>query len=173
MGNEFESVLAEFKANERAEDIIPILSDEGAQKLVVAWPKIIIRHKEGKKPVPGTVNEKWNWLWEQVDFSERELAYSEVMALCDILNGHMATSADIRYGGNMLAAEIADGCALDGLGEKWQIDGKALAAKLKGLTDPQAWWVAHQARVWWYAVSSGDGAPEEEFTRKLFRVGKE
>lgn len=43
MGSEFESVLAEFKANERAEDIIPIVSDEGAQKFVVAWPKIIIR----------------------------------------------------------------------------------------------------------------------------------
>lgn len=73
MGSEFESVLAEFKANERPEDIIPILSDEGAQKLVVAWPKIIIRRKDGEMPVPGPVNEKWTWLWDQVEFSEREL----------------------------------------------------------------------------------------------------
>lgn len=113
------------------------------------------------------------WAVEAIGYEMTgRLTYSEVMALCDVLNGHLATSADIRYGGQMLAAEIADACALDGLGEKWQIDGKALAEKLRALTDPQAWWVAHQARVWWHAVSSGDGAPEEEFTRKLFRVAK-
>lgn len=114
------------------------------------------------------------WATEAIGYEMTgKLAYSEVMAICDILNGHMATSADIRYGGQMLAASIEDGCALEGLDKKWQIDGKALAEKLKGLTDPQAWWVGHQARVWWHTVSSGDGAPEEEYTRKLFRVAKE
>lgn len=74
MGNEFESVLAEFKANERAEDIIPILSDETAQKFLVAWPKIIIRRDlTFSDPIPNTVNEQWVWLWAQVNVVRQDI----------------------------------------------------------------------------------------------------
>ena len=74
MGSEFEAVLAEFKAKERPEDIIPILSDETAQKFLVAWPKIIIRRDISfTDPIPNTVNEQWVWLWEQVNVARQDI----------------------------------------------------------------------------------------------------
>lgn len=105
--------------------------------------------------------------------------YNEIMAICDDISSHIASSADIRYGGQMLAAEIEDGCAFGSLEKNWKINGKRLAEKLKALSDPQAWWLAHQVRVWTYgrgerAVNDGEGGEtwdgDKDYTMKLFRI---
>lgn len=69
----FEEVLKEFKTKETAEDIIPILTSEDIQKLVVAWPKIVIKRLQPRDPLPDDRNERWSWLWKTVTWCEKDL----------------------------------------------------------------------------------------------------
>lgn len=73
MESEFENILQEFKGSEVPEDIIPILDDETVQKMIVAWPKIVVKSKEHSGVPPGDKNSRWLWLWEHVDFVYTDL----------------------------------------------------------------------------------------------------
>ena len=70
---EFNKVLADFKSAEQAEDILPILTDTDIQRVVVAWPKIVIKPIGVSAPLPGSFNERWSWLWRHVSWCSREL----------------------------------------------------------------------------------------------------
>jgi len=60
---------------------------------------------------------------------EIQLTASEACLICDVLNG---TWMDVGSA-DTLWAEVADGIRLNGLDQKWGVDGEALIAKLKGL----------------------------------------
>jgi len=64
--------------------------------------------------------------------SRPTLSVGEWCCLIDALNGTVL-SDNIDYGSTILWGSIEDACKLDGLGEKWSIDGPALVAKLKQL----------------------------------------
>lgn len=70
---DFQSVLEEFKKAERPEDIIPLVSNEDARKLVISWPKTIIRRLKSAKQCPDDRNERWQWLWRHVQWCEKDL----------------------------------------------------------------------------------------------------
>lgn len=72
-GEAFDEVLKAFKLKESAEDIIPILVNEDIQKLIVAWPKIVMKRGGIKDRCPDSLNERWQWLWKHVSWCEKEL----------------------------------------------------------------------------------------------------
>lgn len=57
------------------------------------------------------------------------LTAGEACLLCDVLAGTLMDASSAT----MLWAEVADGIQLDGLADKWGVDGDALVARLKGL----------------------------------------
>lgn len=56
--SEFEDAIQWFKGREAAEDIIPVISNEDIQRLVVAWPKIVIKPGSGAGRPPEDPNER-------------------------------------------------------------------------------------------------------------------
>lgn len=69
----FDDVLTVFKKKERAEDIIPIIGNYDLQKLLVAWPKAILKRVAVTEAAPAGFNERWGWLWRHVRWCEAEL----------------------------------------------------------------------------------------------------
>ena len=72
-GSSFEDILQDFKASKDTTNIIPLLSEEDAQKLVVAWPKVVITRIPVKGSPPESQNERWQWIWNHVKWSESDL----------------------------------------------------------------------------------------------------
>ncbi len=72
-GPSFEDILESFKKSTDTTNIIPLLSEEDAQKLVVAWPKVVLTWIRVKGPAPESQNERWQWLWNHVTWPEAEL----------------------------------------------------------------------------------------------------
>lgn len=77
----------------------------------------------------------------------------EAMLIVDCLNG---TGFHDTFGVYLVAHEIADGIALDGLARKWSVDGPALLAKLNALTDAQNLALVDSVVSWWDRVSKGE-----------------
>lgn len=77
--------------------------------------------------------------------SQIKLTANEACLICDVLNGTImdANSA------SMLWAEVEDGCNLDGLDEKWEIDGPALVEKLKSYNETQCLALVDAAERFW------------------------
>ncbi len=80
-GEDFADVLTTFKRRESAEDIIPILANDDIQKLIVAWPKIVLKRAAVKEPCPRDLNEQWQWLWKHVGWCEKE--YQEISGVAE------------------------------------------------------------------------------------------
>ena len=62
------------------------------------------------------------------------LSPAEASLILDVQNGTIA-SPIASWAGGALAHQVSDGIALDGLAEKWGIDGSALVAKLDKIGD--------------------------------------
>jgi len=111
---------------------------------------------------------------EIVELIESEMAgkftLPEVMAIIDCHNSHAFGHSDLRFRGAGMAHNVEDACAMEDLDKKWKINGRALADKLKALTDCQAWWVSHAIQVWWY--DQNIEANTDEDTCALFRIKK-
>ena len=83
-----------------------------------------------------------------------QLTPAELSAILDVQNGHL-------YGSGLLWSDeiwvnVEDGCRLDGLAEKWAIDGAALVAKLRALDLLAVHALADATQRFWHAVGSGD-----------------
>lgn len=76
-----------------------------------------------------------------------DLGEGEWNAIADVLNGCMITSEFPPQ--QYVALEVSDGDTLNGLGEKWSIDGQALARKISEMDDVSAWAVVFAARFFW------------------------
>jgi len=59
-------MIAEFKAEEKQEDTLPLLDDPDLQKVVLAWRRIRVEPvpPEGLPATSFASNETWYWLWE-------------------------------------------------------------------------------------------------------------
>jgi hypothetical protein len=81
----------------------------------------------------------------------------EACAICDVLNGFWMVVGG-HYTGlpQMIALDLSDGDALNGLGEKWGCDVKALVGKVAKLAPWQAYVLAHWARLFWSQDSTED-----------------
>ncbi len=92
----------------------------------------------------------------------RDLTIQEACLIVDVLNGTLmdANSAGLLY------AEVEDGCNLEGLAEKWGIDGPALVGKLK-VNDIQALAIIDAAERFWSTPDDQRSIPET--VREVFR----
>ncbi len=93
----------------------------------------------------------------------RNLTEGDACLIVDVLNGTIMDANNAR----MLWAEVEDGCSLEGLAEKWEVDGPALVEKLKQLNDVQALAVVDAAEGFWTKHDQGD---MREIVREVFRI---
>lgn len=81
------------------------------------------------------------------------LTPAELSAIVDIQNGHWYQ--ELLYA-DEIWANVEDGCRLEGLAEKWHIDGPALVEKLKQLPLLEVHALADATQQFWQAVGEGD-----------------
>ena len=100
------------------------------------------------------------------ELARLDLTRNETMLIIDSLNG---TVHDTPESARLLWAGVADAITLDGLAEKWSVDGPALVAKLRSLSLAGALAVIDAAERWWILASAADdaggAAPAEEQER--------
>lgn len=94
---------------------------------------------------------------------EVELTTGEACLVVDVLNGSLMDANTAR----LLWASVEDGIRLDGLAEKWGVDGKALVEKLKGLNDIQALALVDAGERFWQAPNEGE---TKERVRQAFGI---
>ena len=70
----------------------------------------------------------------------------ELLLMLDVCNGLVLTPG---MAGQHLTADVSDGIALDGLADKWEIDGAALLTKLQGLSIFQLHCLEVWCRAYW------------------------
>lgn len=92
---------------------------------------------------------------------------SELSLMLDVMNATMLTPQSAGY---HLAANVADGIALDGLDEKWEIDGKTLNEKLAALPPFEAACLEIWANGFWYAKDRKDIQSGEDFENWLAQL---
>lgn len=71
---------------------------------------------------------------------------SELSLILDVVNGLLLTP---QFAGQHLLAEVEDGIMLDGLAEKWQIDGAELILKIESLAVGQIAVLEIWAKAFW------------------------
>jgi hypothetical protein len=84
-----------------------------------------------------------------------ELSRNEWMACMDVMNG-MFTGMGEPTAVKFLWASVDDACSMEGLAEKWEIDGPALVKKLRALDTAGAIAVAEIGRRFWSRASGKD-----------------
>lgn len=84
-----------------------------------------------------------------------QLSPGEMALIIDVTNGSLFYS----YSLSLLWAEIADGCSLDQLDQKWEVDAAALIAKVKasGVAGQAA--LVDASERWWNRVAAGEQPP--------------
>lgn len=80
-----------------------------------------------------------------VELQAVHLTQGEACLIIDVMNGTITEP----HTAQLLWAQVSDGIQMDRLDEKWEVDGPALVAKLRGLTYTQALAVADAAERWW------------------------
>jgi len=66
-------VLAYFKGREESdvENVAPLIEDSSLRSGLVAWKSVSVRFKDaGAECEASSDVDKWNWLWEQVEFDQ-------------------------------------------------------------------------------------------------------
>lgn len=85
----------------------------------------------------------------------KALSADEQALILDAVNGSLFYSYSI----DMLWAEIADACELDHLDQKWNVDGAALVAKVRGAGIAGQAAIIDGAERWWNRVAAGEQPP--------------
>lgn len=99
-----------------------------------------------------------------------DLTRNEKGAILDVLNGTVFDKRSEDYNlvdaftgrqigaglGGQIAHSIVEACDLDGLADRWQIDGPHLVSKLESLSKEDGRALARAAAAWWNRVSDGE-----------------
>ena len=93
-----------------------------------------------------------------------DLAVDEACLIVDALNGSLTTADDA----SLLWARVEDAIHYDKLDEKWNVDGRALVDKLRGLNEIQALAVADAAERFWEIESTDI----REDVKRCFGIGE-
>jgi len=70
----FGEILAWFKSEEEAENIVAIMGDEDLQNGMIAWKSVRIRFKAATDCVEKDTVAKWEWLWQQIEYDQTGFA---------------------------------------------------------------------------------------------------
>lgn len=82
-----------------------------------------------------------------------KISPAELSAIIDVQNGHWYAK---KLHADEIWANVEDGCRLDGLAAKWDIDGPALVEKLKTLDLSCVHALSDATERFWQAVGHGD-----------------
>lgn len=104
----------------------------------------------GGESLSGSINRIADRYYEIIRRSRIDLSDAELAAVRDALNGWLAEPAATIAGGPAL--EVADALD-DGLAERHGIDGRALLAKLRGLTYAQEVALVDSVEQFWRAAT--------------------
>jgi len=74
MTDTYTTTLEAMKAKGQVMDVLPILDDDMAQRVLIAWPRITITRTPTSDPMPEGDNTIWHWLWLGIDYNAEELA---------------------------------------------------------------------------------------------------
>jgi len=64
----FGEVLASFKKDEEAENIVAIIDDDDLQNGMIAWKSVRIKYKAAKDCIEKDTIDRWKWLWDQIEY---------------------------------------------------------------------------------------------------------
>jgi hypothetical protein len=64
----FGEVLADFKSNEEAENIVSIIDNDELQNGMIAWKSVQIRYKTASDCQEKDGTARWDWLWKQIEY---------------------------------------------------------------------------------------------------------
>jgi len=64
----FGEILAEFKANEEAENLVAILDNSELQNGMIAWKSVQIKYKPASDCQEKDTVARWNWMWSQIEY---------------------------------------------------------------------------------------------------------
>jgi hypothetical protein len=72
--NRFEDTLDRFRQKEQPEAVLLVASDKDYVNVASAWMRLSVRRRRRlTKPVRTSEADEWDWLWENVQFSEDSL----------------------------------------------------------------------------------------------------
>lgn len=122
---------------------------------MLAW--IDERADNRSEQINGDLTRYYRLLAEGRSALRELLSPAEISAIIDVQNGHWYAT---KLYADEIWANVEDGCRLDGLAEKWAIDGPALVAKLQALDLWQVHALADATQRFWHAVGGGDHTRE-------------
>jgi len=67
----FGEILASFKKDEEAENIVAIISDDELQNGLIAWKSVRIKYKAATDCKEMDPTARWEWLWSQIDYDSQ------------------------------------------------------------------------------------------------------
>jgi hypothetical protein len=125
------------------------------------------RVEEGRamRSTSGVINSIADRYGEVVRRSMPSLSQNEWMLIFDSLNGVILSDSAQSVAG--LWGGIEDSIRLDGLDEKWQVNGPALVDRLRALSYPEQVAIADTAERFWAQFGNKD----VQFTEALVALG--
>ena len=70
MGNDFGSILSEFKQDEEPENIMAMIDDKELQQGMIAWKSVRVWFKPAKTCEEKDKIGRWMWLWDMIDYDQ-------------------------------------------------------------------------------------------------------
>ena len=108
--------------------------------------RVLEGHDDNRSGRINTVAERYAYIVSRDCPALPEAAWC---ALCDALNGYWLKGSDSDSGVRLAWAEIEDADRLNGLGDKWDIDARALAKMLRNCSAGQQVAVAEVVQRFW------------------------
>ena len=118
---------------------------------VLAW--VDERADNRSEQINGDLTRYYRLLAEARTALRARLSPAELSAIVDVQNGHVYAP---RLSHDDISANIEDACRLDGLADKWSIDGRGLVETLSALDLWQLTALADATERFWHAVGEGD-----------------
>ena len=118
---------------------------------VLAW--VDERADNRSEQINGDLTRYYRLLADARTQLRARLSPAEMSAIIDVSNGHVYAPRLSHY---EFSANIEDACRLEGLADKWSIDGRALVDTLTALDLWQLTALADAISRWWHAVGEGD-----------------
>ena len=108
--------------------------------------RVLEGHEDNRSGRLNTVAERYAYIVSRDCPALTEAAWC---AICDALNGYWLKGSDSDSGVRLAWAEIEDADRLNGLGDKWDIDARALAKMLRNCSAGQQVAVAEVVQRFW------------------------
>lgn len=134
---------------------------EKRQGIYLAKETIAIMGDTAATSVSGRVNQIIQRYGEIISEVCPALTQGEWCLLFDLLNGTIMDNP--RY----LWAEVDDSIRMDGLADKWQVDGAALVVKLRGMTPEQGYAILETVARFWQC----DFDDQMDWVKKILAAG--